>query len=63
METITNISNSASEAIWGKKQTEEPISGETGTTSYDAGNDGEPLFMIMRITQNKVLYPYTILTV
>jgi len=41
METITNISNSASEAIWGKKQTEEPISGETGTTSYDAGNDEE----------------------
>jgi hypothetical protein len=39
METVTNIANSASEAIWGKQQ--EPVSGKTGTTSYDAGNDGQ----------------------
>ena len=45
METITNLTQSASKAIWGDSATtEEPVSGVTGDVSkgepYDAGNIG-----------------------
>lgn len=46
METITNIAQSASKAIWGTGgEQNEPISGAQGDVSkgepYDAGNIGE----------------------
>ncbi|GAB1320147.1 hypothetical protein MFIFM68171_10357 [Madurella fahalii] len=47
METIQNITNAASKAIWGDtKSHEEPVSGMMGNVAagepYDAGNIGEP---------------------
>ncbi|GKT43744.1 uncharacterized protein ColSpa_03925 [Colletotrichum spaethianum] len=48
METISNITNAASKAIWGTNEAnEEPVSGVKGNTNqgepYDAGNIEDPL--------------------
>lgn len=45
METISNITNAASKAIWGTNEAnQEPVSGVKGNTNqgepYDAGNIG-----------------------
>lgn len=44
MDTITNLANTASKAIWGEGQHEEPVSGKMGNVAagepYDAGNIG-----------------------
>jgi hypothetical protein len=45
METINNLTNAASKAIWGEGQShEEPVSGKMGNVAagepYDAGNIG-----------------------
>lgn len=46
METITNMTQAASRAIWGTPSTQEPVSGKTGDVSkgepYDAGNMDPP---------------------
>jgi hypothetical protein len=44
MDTINNLANAASKAIWGEGQHEEPVSGKMGNVAagepYDAGNIG-----------------------
>ncbi|KAM7207353.1 putative glycine-rich cell wall structural protein 1 protein [Naviculisporaceae sp. PSN 640] len=46
METINNITQAATKAIWGTPTSQEPVSGKTGDVSkgepYDAGNMGDP---------------------
>jgi hypothetical protein len=47
METINNLANAASKAIWGEGKHEEPVSGKMGNVAagepYDAGNIGGKL--------------------
>lgn len=44
METISNMTQAATKAIWGTPSSQEPVSGKTGDVSkgepYDAGNMG-----------------------
>lgn len=44
MDTIQNLTNAATKAIWGEQSHEEPVSGKMGNVDagepYDAGNIG-----------------------
>lgn len=56
MEAINSLANTASKAIWGDPNQEEPVSGVKGDTSkgepFDAGNKGGTYVLSLRIPQD-----------
>lgn len=57
MDTINNLANAASKAIWGETQShEEPVSGKMGDVKagepYDAGNIGGKLSHIHSVKKH-----------